>query len=535
MNTKNCPAKQILIAPKAIAGALCAMALLALPAASQAVTLFGTLSNFDVVNDTGQDAYGFEIELDGISGIGYSFSANRYGAPHVIPFTGGVYARWGANWDAVQQQWVQANQSLAQLAGAGPATVVDTAIVPTLGHQCVYWLPNYPTSGCDHFGLVLPYYSPQPTAVVYRWLWANPDPAHAGEFVYAGTNTAPPSPTASVPVPPPPPPAVPVVVIPQPVFAVPPAQPDVVVAQIEAPKPPNPQLQFGDATWVKVFKTELPREVRLEELQSDNPAVVPEDPAQVETAWKLLQHNPHNPDSGSSILKSQAQVGGGSHAVVRRYEFYKFTGSYDPIDHGAICADVVCNTPADNELGAYIGANMAAANIGNPSVTVTKTGSGSVSGGLQGTNKTPLSCGNVCSVPFNLQDVVVLTANPPSNGVFTGWGGACGGNQLSCTLTVTDEMAVTANFATQFGLSIGRSGSGTVTGTPAGNDRSIDCGKTCSAKFTQGTAVTLTATPPAGHQFVNWTGSGAGACNLSTVPTCNVTITQDTSIQANFK
>ena len=31
------------------------------------------------------------------------------------------------------------------------------------------------------------------------------------------------------------------------------------------------------------------------------------------------------------------------------------------------------------------------------------------------------------------------------------------------------------------------------------------------------------------------TGSGAGACNLSTVPTCIATITKDTSIQANFK
>jgi hypothetical protein len=102
-------------------------------------------------------------------------------------------------------------------------------------------------------------------------------------------------------------------------------------------------------------------------------------------------------------------------------------------------------------------------------------------------------------------------------------------------VTVTDEMAVTANFATQYTLSIGRGGSGTVTGTPAGNDRSINCGGTCSAKFTQGTTVTLTATPAAGHQFVNWTGNAASACNLPAAPTCDVAITQGTSIQANFK
>ena len=40
------------------------MALLAAPAAVHAqTTLFGAPSNFDVYNDTGQPAYGFEIEL----------------------------------------------------------------------------------------------------------------------------------------------------------------------------------------------------------------------------------------------------------------------------------------------------------------------------------------------------------------------------------------------------------------------------------------------------------------------------------------
>ncbi len=40
---------------------------------AQSVTLFGALSNFDVLNDTGQDAHGFEIELQGIG-------------HHVIPY-----------------------------------------------------------------------------------------------------------------------------------------------------------------------------------------------------------------------------------------------------------------------------------------------------------------------------------------------------------------------------------------------------------------------------------------------------------------
>jgi hypothetical protein len=228
-------------------------------------------------------------------------------------------------------------------------------------------------------------------------------------------------------------------------------------------------------------------------------------------------------------VKSQASVSNGSHAVVRRYEFYKYTGLYDLIDHGALCADVVCNAPAANELGKYIGANMAAANIGNPSVTVTKVGSGTVTG-FGG----KINCGGSCTASANLGDVVSLIANAGGN-VFSGWGGSCSGVQTSCTLTVNDQMSVTATFTPQFTLSIGRSGSGTVTGVPAGNDRSINCGSFCSAKFTQGTVVTLTATPPAGHRFVNWTGSGVGVCNLSATPVCKVTVTSNATVQANFQ
>jgi hypothetical protein len=47
---------------------LVAAALLAVaPAASaQTATTYGQLSNFDVVNNTGHDAHGFEVELQGV-------------------------------------------------------------------------------------------------------------------------------------------------------------------------------------------------------------------------------------------------------------------------------------------------------------------------------------------------------------------------------------------------------------------------------------------------------------------------------------
>ena len=56
---------------------------------------------------------------------------------------------------------------------------------------------------------------------------------------------------------------------------------------------------------------------------------------------------------------------------------------------------------------------------------------------------------------------------------------------------------------------------GTVTATPTGVDRALNCGSNCSAKFVQNTLVTLTATPPVGKTFANWSGACSG-----TAPTC---------------
>jgi hypothetical protein len=56
-------------------------------------------------------------------------------------------------------------------------------------------------------------------------------------------------------------------------------------------------------------------------------------------------------------------------------------------------------------------------------------------------------------------------------------------------------------------------GGGMVTSSPAG----IDCGMTCSASFTSGTSVTLTAVASSGSTFAGWGGAcaGSGACVVS--------------------
>ncbi len=472
------------------------IALMAAPMAlhAQTVTLFGALSNFDVLNDTGQDAHGFEIEVDGVTPaqIAYTFNATRYGSSKTVAIPGGALVRWQSPYDSATQSFTT-------------TTVVPPSFTPTFGHSCVLTQ----VVGCDHYGLGLVYYSTPPTATAYYWLVA--DPANPGQLMrYSGPKVQVPQPTVTI---------------------VPPAQignPPQVVFQIQVEPPPPPPIpepvpQMGDAKWVRVYKTELQREVGLDELIAENPAV-PQNDAQLETSWKLLQYNP-NTHGNSGVLRNSGGLNSGSRSVLRRYEFFKYTGKYDPIDHTALCIDPTCATADPSEVGDFIGDQNAAANVGVPSITVSKVGNGNVNG-----TGAKISCGSTCSALTAAGAVVTLTATPPSNGVFTGWSGACTNLDATCNVFVNDQVAVTANFATVFNLSVGRSGSGTVTETPSGTDRALNCGSTCSAKFIQGTAVTLTATPAPGLSFVSWT----NGC-ISSVPTCTVVIGKDTSAQANFK
>lgn len=74
-------------------------------------------------------------------------------------------------------------------------------------------------------------------------------------------------------------------------------------------------------------------------------------------------------------------------------------------------------------------------------------------------------------------------------------------------------------------------GSGTVTSSPSG----IDCGSTCSASYSSGASVMLTAVAASGSTFAGWSGacSGTGACTLSMTAARSVTATFNTSGTGN--
>jgi hypothetical protein len=166
-----------------------------------------------------------------------------------------------------------------------------------------------------------------------------------------------------------------------------------------------------------------------------------------------------------------------------------------------------------------------------PKLAVSKLGTGS---GTVSSNPTGIDCGATCIAPFASGTHVTLTESPAAGSTFAGWsGGGCSGTATTCQVTVTADTSVTATFNPSgpppnptLTVTKSGSGSGTVSSSPSG----IDCGATCSAQFTSGTAVTLTESPAAGSTFTGWSGGGCSG----TATTCQVTVTADTSVTATF-
>lgn len=78
-----------------------------------------------------------------------------------------------------------------------------------------------------------------------------------------------------------------------------------------------------------------------------------------------------------------------------------------------------------------------------------------------------------------------------------------------------------------FALSVLKAGAGT--GTVSSSPAGIACGSTCSANFSSGTVVTLTATPESNSVFAGWSGSGCSGAG-----TCTVTMSAARSVSATF-
>jgi Divergent InlB B-repeat domain/Beta-propeller repeat len=122
------------------------------------------------------------------------------------------------------------------------------------------------------------------------------------------------------------------------------------------------------------------------------------------------------------------------------------------------------------------------------------------------------------------------------NDTFQHWGGFCSGTDPSgCSFTMpTTATSVTATFTNNATRTLNMFKSpgngGTVTSSPSG----ISCGRSCdnvSHGFTKGAAVTLTATPASGFNFIGWSGD---TCETGTGTTCGYTMNDDHTVTANF-
>jgi endoglucanase len=163
-------------------------------------------------------------------------------------------------------------------------------------------------------------------------------------------------------------------------------------------------------------------------------------------------------------------------------------------------------------------------------VTKSGTGSGTVTSNTGGIN-----CGSTCSANIASGTSVTLTAAAASGSTFAGWGGACSGTS-TCTVSMTAARSVTATFnaASTFALSVTKAGtgSGTVTSSPSG----VNCGSSCSANFSSGASVTLTAAAASGSTFAGWSGacSGSSTCTVSMSVARSVTATFNTASTTTY-
>jgi hypothetical protein len=161
-------------------------------------------------------------------------------------------------------------------------------------------------------------------------------------------------------------------------------------------------------------------------------------------------------------------------------------------------------------------------------LTVSKgssTGSGTVT-----SNPAGINCGADCSEQYQSGTPVTLTATPDLGSVFAGWSGAgCSGTGGLCQVTMSAAQTVTATFNTApiYTLTINKPGTGA--GTVTSDVGGINCGAACSAQYTGGANVTLTATAQAGSVFAGWSGGGCTGTLL-----CNVTMTGNLTVTATF-
>jgi hypothetical protein len=200
---------------------------------------------------------------------------------------------------------------------------------------------------------------------------------------------------------------------------------------------------------------------------------------------------------------------------------------------GVIVASVIAGLAVNNcTSGTTTTAGLATLNVAaaGSGFGVVTANSGGLSCQMAGANAS-----GTCIAQYDKGATVILTAAPAANSTFAGWSGGCSGTATTCTITLNLTTNVQANFAgipRQVTVTLVGSGGGIVVSVPAGLSCTRSGGSTtgtCSASFSEGSALLLTATPAAQQFFGSWSGDCTG-----TTTTCSTTVGSSLSVQAAF-
>jgi hypothetical protein len=485
--------------PRYFVWALGVLLLLHIPARAAGIA-YGTVNNFDTVNDTGVPCHGFEIELDDIrsSDLTYTYDYNHYGTPNIMEDT---FANPGHTNVHVFYEAILTNNSAWSAYTAVPAGPIP----PTAGHQFTNPGTNF---GGEHFGVG---FRVQPTKVLYFWLvdTGNHALSRGGQV-----NISTPTFTFSPPGP---------------------GVPAQAAAVIPAPVPIRaPSYEFSDASWVKVITTtsHTNTEIRVSDLMTPDP----EDPngkdwrngqtnIEIETEWQLLQidymsadYNPTNGIGGANgqLAGPAHNLGNSDDVVTYRYEFYAYVGPYDdlsePPTHEALCQspgpDGIHGSGVYSNMivvGKFIGAQMSAMAGKPPLALVDHLPDGEA--GLSYPPRTFVigADTNFTATARNLPDGLLFDA-ATARIYGTPTATALGVHIISVTATASNSLVLTKNYPIL--ISLGQSQtphcavdtcvSPSVAGSTAGD-----------GVYTNGTMATVTGTPNPGFRFSSWTENGA--------------------------
>ena len=468
--------------------ALVAFSFLALSSASAHASIaYGSVNNFDTVNDTGVPAYGFEIELDDIQSVDitYTFDWNHYGTPTITedgtstPGHTNVFVRYAA---------VNTN------GGWSAYTAVPSGpIAPTQGHQFTNPSVNF---GGEHFGVG---YRRPASTVKYNWLIDN----GSGALVHG-----------------------PPVNVATPTFTyIPPAggAPAQVQAAIVPPPPPVlPATEFGSAGWVKEIRTtsHSNNEVKIGDLISPDPDY-PEikdwrngEPDEVEVEWQILQIDYMSANGGANgqLVGAPESLNQGDEIVTRRYEFYEYVGPLDP-DTGEAMAQAVgpdgihgATTNADLVVvGRYLGAQMSAY-AAAPQL-------GLIDHLPDGVLNTPYATRSVVIAADTNFTVTTSGALPDGMAFDPPTGQVYGTPWTNGVFTFHVEASATNSpvHAKTYIFTIANAGEVLPPHSAVDTSASPLNGGTTSGDgvYTNGTMATVTATPNPGYGFINWMENGS--------------------------